>query len=238
MASAPADIRVLVCPDPASAPSFDHLGGDRVQVLLGDNAYAAIGDTPASLDAQVGTFEALVDDALDDGYRALFVVADNTSSLLGTTADLRRWLAWEQRTDRWQAERPIAGLCWFDVDRVPADALEAVAHRHPRSGGGLPQPAWMVFHEAYGAAVVPAIAGAVDEWDVDAFAAAVRTELSRPTAPSVIDVGGVTYLHHRAIRALGDAARSGYGEPVRLLDAPHIVARLCEYLGLDSVVVG
>ena len=89
--------------------------GEAYRPLLEGGAGSAAG--------QLDAFRRDLDTALAAGWSGLRVAADNTAVLAGTDELERRWLAWEQLTDRWQSLMPVTGVCYFDRRRVPAQRL-------------------------------------------------------------------------------------------------------------------
>ena len=94
-------------------------------------------------------------------------------------------------------------------------------------------------HDLVDGVVAPALVGAVEVSDVPEFARVLRTEFALGGAdqqrPPLLDLSAATYLHHRAVEAIGAAALSVRGRPARLVNAPSVVARLCDVLNLPAV---
>ena len=197
------------------------LADGRLQLAENRTAYAPL-MAGAEVTDQLHEFDAVVDARLAAGFTGLRVVADNTAFLTGSAADADRWLAWEQRTDAWQAQREVTGVCWFDSAQVEPDRLAAAAHRHPLSAGDL-EPQWRLVHQRGPDAGRLALSGEVDADQADDLGRALDVE--RASAPADewldLDLAGVGYLHHRALAALTRPERG-----LRLLHLPAIVERL------------
>ena len=230
-ATAPATDALLLCldteldwePDVVFA---EELAEGRLQLADNGVAYAAMlaGNEIAD---QLSDFDAALDARLAAGFTGLRVVADNTAFLTGSAADADRWLAWEQRTDSWQAVRAVTGVCWFDSGRVAPERLAAAAHRHPLSAGPV-QPHWRLHHEPGPSGPYLVLSGEVDAFEAADLVRALDVE--RALVPSAdawldLDLGGVEYLHHRALTALTRPERR-----LRLHRLPPIVTRLDEVL--------
>lgn len=71
--------------------------------------------------------------ALTDGYRGIRVVADNTP-LVADPHAMGRWLEWEHLTDRFQAARPMLGVCDFGRTQVAPDQPIGLATLPPVLG--------------------------------------------------------------------------------------------------------
>jgi len=69
---------------------------------------------PGRRSAPATRFEGVLGEALAHGYRGIRVVADNTPLVRGDDESFRRWLAWEQLTDRFQSKSMVTGVCFFD----------------------------------------------------------------------------------------------------------------------------
>jgi MEDS: MEthanogen/methylotroph, DcmR Sensory domain len=108
---------------------------------------AVYGDgTEFSASAQLATFQRVLDDALAAGYSGIRVVADNTSLAQGDDESFARWLAWEQLTDRFQADSMVTGICFFDSGAITPERLADLAALHPmRMAAGPVEPAFTVF---------------------------------------------------------------------------------------------
>jgi hypothetical protein len=199
----------------------EELGAGRLEIVDNADAYAAT-RSGGSAAEQLSAFDAVLRTKLAAGFTGIRVVADNTSFLAGSVPDVQRWLAWEQRTDRWQAERPVTGVCWFDRSQVPPAALAAVLNRHPASTGES-QTTWRLHHDHGRAGAELRLSGEIEAFDVDELLLAIEVEtaLTPGTDGVEIDVSDVGYLHHRALWTL---ARRG----AVLRNQPPIVQRMAD----------
>lgn len=201
------------------------LAEGRLQLADNREAYGPLLDGGEIAD-QLKHFDAALDARLDAGFTGLRVVADDTAFLTGSAAQADRWLAWEQRTDRWQAQREVTGVCWFDSTQVAPERLAAAAHRHPLSAGTL-RPHWRLHHDGDPDGTRLVLSGEIDAFEAADLIRALDVE--RATAPGdaplEVDLSGVQYLHHRVLAALTRPERG-----LRLHHPPPIVARLDEVL--------
>lgn len=242
VASASPDERVVVCADSdweAARVLDTEIDTGRVLFVSTAVMYdALLSGAPGGAEAQLRELAAVVEDSLAVGYAGVRVVADNTALLAGRDDALDRWLTWEQAADAWQAVRPVTGVCYFAADRVDGDSLAAVGRRHPLTGG-IAEPTWFVHHDLVEGVVAPALVGAVEAPDVAEFARIVRTEFASPRVdparPPLLDLSAATYLHHRAVEAVGAAAMSLRGRPAQLANATRAVGRLCAVMNLPTV---
>jgi hypothetical protein len=229
-ATAPASDALLLCLDAEldwdpDAVFAEEIADGRLQLADNRDAYAAL-TAGGEIADQLREFEAALDARLATGFTGLRVVADNTSFLTGSAADADRWLAWEQHTDQWQAQRKVTGLCWFDSARVAPERLAAAAHRHPLCAGDL-QPHWRLHHEQGPDGTRLVLSGEVDAHEAAELIRILDVERSSVAADAWLDLdlAGVDYLHHRVLWALTRPERR-----LRLLQLPPIVARLDEVL--------
>lgn len=188
----------------------------RLMLLNPVEAYRPLSgdDDTAALRAQLAKFDAIVDTALADGYRTVRIVADDTAMVADPSPEAReRWLRWESLADRWQATRPVVGVCWFDPARVPAAVLQAVSHRHPRSVD-RPVPWRLYFDATAGPEPRVTLTGEVDRDDAEVLGTALAEIWADAEGDVDLDVAAVGYLHHRALAAVAGAV--GPRQRVRL----------------------
>jgi hypothetical protein len=176
--------------------------------------------------AQLGEFEATVSRALAEGYSGVSVVADNSRLISGGEEDFGAWLAWEATADQLQASRPILGVCYFDVRRVPRNRLIELAAMHPVRYEGFPESSFQVFCEADALRVLGDLEGIYSD------------ELRRVVGSAVavtgrdLDISEVEFIDHKALLALDEVARSGI--MVRVRGARTIVHRVWDLLDLTT----
>ncbi|HEV7205483.1 MAG TPA: MEDS domain-containing protein [Jatrophihabitans sp.] len=238
-AAAATDDALVLCLDTAETDwdpyrAFDReITSGRLRVVDNATAYAAFGESDGA--GLLRQWDAVLDQALSDGYGGIRVVADNSAVLTGTDVDFGRWLEWEQRTDRWQAQRPVVGVCWFDRSRVPEDRLAAVTRRHPASVGEV-TPTWRLGHEHDDGHVTLVLSGDLDAFDAEDIALALEIELLLvPDGASIdIDVVDVGYMHHRV---LWEVTSTSVADRLHLRNASPAIRRTYELLA-DSVRAG
>jgi hypothetical protein len=190
-----------------------------------DEAYAAA-DEPGVQRAQ---FERMTAQAIADGYAGLCVVADNSRLAAGDDEEFAAWLAWESTADEMQATGPVTGICYFDLDRVPAPRLKALAAMHLVRSEGFPAPPFQLYFDA-GALRVH---GELDSFGLDEVRRVVAAALS--VAPHELDISGVTFINHRALIALDQMARAGV--PVRLRGATPLARRIWQMINLPAAAL-
>ncbi len=134
-------------PDPARLSGIDGLerllATGQLELVAVDAVYGS--GTAFSAATQLATFEGVLADALADGYRGIRVVADNTPLVGGDDQSFRRWLAWEQLTDRFQAASPVTGVCFFDRTALGDERQADLAALHPVRSAGIAEPRFSWF---------------------------------------------------------------------------------------------
>jgi MEDS: MEthanogen/methylotroph, DcmR Sensory domain len=215
-------------PDPAQLVGIDDLDAllDRGQLDLVDveSVYGSWDTFDAA--KQLATFEGVLADALADGYTGIRVVADNTSLACGDDVGFRRWLQWEQVTDRFQSQSNVTGICYFDRSALSAERQADLASLHPVCSASAVEPPFSFFVD--GDAV--SVTGTLDAWSVDQFTRILSTA---PAAePLVVDLSHAEFVDHRAVLALNAAASAS--RPVRIRRAPEIISKLPSLLSLST----
>jgi len=198
---------------------------DRGALRLSTRA-AAYGGC-SDLAAQRAYFEDVCDWALADGFAGMCVVADCSHFASAGEEEFASWLAWEVVADRFQAYRPVQGVCYFDRRRVPSDRLADLALLHPVLSAGFESPpSFQLF--ADGDAV--RVAGALDYFHADQLQ---RILSSVPALTGqILDLSETEYVHHRAPLILSQLATDGH--PVRLRGVSPIVRKMWDLLGSTS----
>jgi anti-anti-sigma regulatory factor len=202
-------------------------GAATVQPVEG--VYRAGGTSPES---QVASYRAATQAALEDGYQGLRVAAEATA--LVRTARIRELFSrYEHLVDRAMRDLPFAALCGYDRSQLEGDALLEIACMHPLVREGA--SSFQVYAPA-GADL--GLVGEVDAMVSAAFARALeRTGLDAAGSPVVhIDASHLDFLDHNAILELERLAQA---EEILIVlqDAPTVVGRLVELLGLEQVEV-
>jgi MEDS: MEthanogen/methylotroph, DcmR Sensory domain len=181
---------------------------------------------PADAAAQLGQFEAIVEQALADGYTGVSVVADNSRLVETSQDDFDAWLAWEAAADQLQLTRPIVGVCYFDLRRVPSNRMAELAAMHPVRYEGFPTPTFQIFCEGDALRVLG---------DLDAFHShEVRRVVSAAVSVTgrELDISELEFIDHKTLLTLDEVARSGAS--VRLRGARSIVHRVWSLLDLTT----
>lgn len=211
---------VVEDPDPGRLGGLPDLDG---LLARGDLQLAAVGDVyqggsqfdPAE---QLAIFGEALDAALDQGYRGLRVVAENTPLVTGSHADVERWLAWEQLTDDFQAARPVLGVCFFDTTRIPPARLRDLASIHPVISPTEDDPEFRIFQDRG----VIRVTGSLDAFSVERLRRVLSTTPSRGNL--VIDLGHADFVDHRALHVLGQ--QGGPDTHVEIRNASPVLRRL------------
>jgi len=175
---------------------------------------------------QLATVEAVLREALAAGYTGIRVVADNTPLVSGGDEDFRRWLAWEQVTDRFQACSNVTGICYFDRGALDEERQSDIAALHPVCAESSIEPPFSLF--ADGDAV--SVTGALDAWSADQFRRVLDTAPGEHAL--VLDLSHAEYVDHRALLALNAIASAE--RPIRIRRAPSIVQRMPLLLSIST----
>jgi len=174
------------------------LATGQLELLAVDTVYGT-GDA-FSASAQLATFEGVLTGALADGYRGVRVVADNTPFVRGDDESFRRWLAWEQLTDRFQAASMVTGVCFFDHAALTEERQADLAALHPVRSASIGEPPFSLFSD--GDAV--SVTGTVDASSGEQFRRILGTILV--DRPLVVDLSGARFVDHHALLVLAETA--------------------------------
>jgi anti-anti-sigma regulatory factor len=182
---------------------------------------------PIDAAEQLATYDALVCQALAEGYTGLRVAVDVTP-LVADPARRPAHLRWEQLADRYIAEHPVAPLCLFDDRRVQFDA---VVHVHP-----LRDEKHASFGVYGGGGAMTTIEGEVDGQGAEAFAAALE---SIPASDTVVDLSPLVFADARAASLLhGELARRRHhGHPLAVAGVPASLRRLWDLCQFDPTLL-
>jgi anti-anti-sigma regulatory factor len=218
-------------PDPGRLAGLEGLdallASGQLTIASVDDVYQ--GGTDFDPNQQLAIFTEVLDESLAAGYQGIRVLADNTPLVRGGELDFHRWLAWEQLTDRFQAQREVLGLCYFDRRQLPADRLDDLLAIHPVHSPSQRPPLFSLFNEIDGLNVT----GEIDIQSQERFR---RVLDAAPIGEEVVfDFGEAHYVDHRALMALAEIARNG--ATVRIRRARPIVQRLWECLDQHGVNV-
>jgi anti-anti-sigma regulatory factor len=171
-------------------------------------------------EAQLAVFTDALDTALAEGFTGLRVVADNTP--LAESGDLSRWLAWEQLTDRFQDQREVIGVCFFDRTRLGHARVQELLAVHPLVIT-TDIPLFRVFADGDALRIV----GEIDNLSRD------RLERLLATTPRsdevLLDLAECSFIDHQTVLAL--AAHAGDTRSVVIRNAQPSVRLLWDLIG-------
>jgi hypothetical protein len=197
----------------------------QLELVAVDSIYGATGRFDPI--RQLETFEALLDEALANGYAGIRVVADNTPLVRDADEEgFRDWLRWEQLTDRFQAASKVTGICYFDRDALSDERLGDLSALHPVRSVGSVEPAFSLFVNDD----VVSVTGTLDLWSSDQFARILDT--TPDDRALIVDLSGAEFVDHRALLALNDAASAK--RPVRIRQASRLLRELPSLIELAT----
>jgi anti-anti-sigma regulatory factor len=214
-------------PDPARLELDDLdrlLARGRLQVLPVESVYGT--SSSFSPRRQLAIFEAVLADAMADGYPGISLVADNTPFVLGGEGGFRRWLRWEQLTDRFASNSNVIGICYFDRDLLSDERQSDLASLHPVCAANGAEPPFSLF--ADGEAI--SATGTLDLWSAAQFRRVLET--TPDDGPLVVELSGADFVDHQALLALNAVASAT--RPVRIRGARPIVRKLVSLLELPT----
>ena len=189
-------------PDPALLSGVTGLerllATGQLELLAVDAVYGTGNGSSAS--AQLATFEGVLADALADGYRGIRVVADNTPLVRGDDESFRRWLAWEQLTDRFQAASMVTGVCFFDHRELSGERQADLATLHAVRSTSVVEPPFSLFWD--GDAV--SVTGMLDAWSAERFRRML--DAVRVDRPLVVDLSRAGFVDDHGLLALAESA--------------------------------
>lgn len=214
-------------PDPTQLQSIEDLeyllAVDQLELADIDAVYGNGGDFSAA--AQLETFQEVLADAQANGFSGIRVVADNTPLVRGDDAGFRRWLAWEQLTDRFQAASMVTGVCYFDRRALGDERLSDLAAVHPvRSVSGV-EPPFALYVD--GDAI--SVTGTLDSWSTDRFRRVVET--TPDDGPLILDLSTAEFVDHRALLVLAETANTERPIHVRGTEP---IRKLLSLIGLET----
>jgi hypothetical protein len=218
----------------AEQPQVERLGEiehleallDRKQLEVLD--LEAVYGSPSAFDQerQLATFEAVLGDALADGYTGIRVVADNTPFARLDDRGFRRWLRWEQITDHFQAGSMVTGICYFARDQLAEERHADLAALHPVRSAGSYAPAFSFFVSGESIAAQ----GTLDTWSTEQLERILAT--APDDRPLVIDLSATEFVDHHGLLALNAAASAA--RPVHIRRARPIIREVFSLLELPS----
>jgi hypothetical protein len=167
---------------------------------------------------QLRTFEEVLAGALADGYTGIRVVADNTPLVREGEDSFRRWLAWEQLTDDFQANCAVTGICYFDRGALSVERQGDLAALHPVRSASSVEPPFTLFADDDAVA----LSGTLDVFSAAQFRRLLGAGMDG--RPFVLDMSEADFADHRAVLALNDAASAE--RPVRIRGAAPTLRKL------------
>jgi anti-anti-sigma regulatory factor len=183
---------------------------------------------PIDAESQLAVYDAVVQEAVADGYLGLRVAADMTA-LVADPARRRSHLQWEQFADRYLATHPLSALCLYDRRRVLL--LDSIVCVHALQG---PAPPFLaVFAEDADGAVV--------EGEVDMFTAGVLADIldQLPNSDQRLDLSALWYVDASSAAVLQELldARRRAGHPLGVTGASAVVHRVWDDCGFDPALL-
>ncbi len=201
---------MFVADDPTPAQLADLPDRDRLvatgalQLAKTADVYGVWDDFDAEI--QLAVFTDALDTALAEGFTGLRVVADNTG--LVESGDLSAWLAWEQLTDRFQDQREVVGVCFFDRTRLDAQRVDELMAVHPMVIAEE-IPLFRMFTDGDALRVI----GEIDNLSRGRLA---RLLASAPQSDDMLlDLAECHFIDHQTMLALADHARGTRSVVVR-----------------------
>jgi ABC-type transporter Mla MlaB component len=183
---------------------------------------------PVDSERRLADYAAALDQAVEDGYTGLRVVADMTALVTDPTRRPAH-LCWEQYADRYMAEHPMAAMCLYDRRRVAR--LDAIECAHPLHGT-RDHPFALYGLDAHAAALT----GELDEsvWEVVADVLAAL-----PDRDERLDLTGLTFVDGGSAAILCDVllCRRAAGRPLHVVGAAHPIRRVWDACGFDPTLL-
>lgn len=183
---------------------------------------------PTDARAQLAVYDAVVVQALAEGYRGVCVVADITP--LVADPDRRpAHLHWEHVADRYVTTRPVSALCVYDTSQITG--IDAIVAAHPLRG---PAATWLGLY-----ATGPDAAALDGEADATRGQMLADLLAQLPEGDTALDLSRLTFLdaHCARILSTGLAARRSAGHPVRVTGMQPTARRLWAVCGLDPALL-
>lgn len=181
---------------------------------------------------QWSMYSGATDQAIADGFTGLRVLAEVTA-LASPDGAWPDQVGWESYADRYMANRPLAALCCFDRQSLPAEAMGALACAHPVADRRL-QP--LAPFRVYAQPDAVALAG-----EVDALSSAQLDEILELTIPDiegevVLDLAGLDFIDHSGVRVVAEHRQRmrERGAQLTLRGESAIFRRLSDLLGAET----
>lgn len=179
---------------------------------------------------QVAAYRDLTMAAVAQGYAGLRIAVDATS-LVGTPADRRRFLAYELDVDRVMADQPMTAMCAYNAAVHPQAARE-ISVVHPCQHA-TEDPGFRLYQGGDGLR----LHGHVDVTNRDLFATALHAAGVVEPATVRIDLAELGFVDVRGLVTLDEfaAALSGTGRRLVLTNAEPVLRRGAELLELGHL---
>jgi hypothetical protein len=152
-------------------------------------------------------------------------VADNTPLVRKDDKSFRRWMAWEQLTDRFQAASMVTGGCFFDHAALSGERQADLAALHPVCCAGISAPPFSLFSDRDGVFVT----GTLDTFSAAQFRRILDTVPG--DRPLVVDVSRAEFVDHHALLVLAESASAD--RPLRVRGDGNL-RKLVSLLGLAT----
>lgn len=188
----------------------------RLQVVPLTNLYPA--------DAQLR----VVEEALDEGFRAVRMSAEANSALATMPPDAYAGL--ERTMDQICRNRPVSALCQYDRATTTGPRLHEAAERHP-TGVQEQQLQSMVVDQGL------ALAGEIDFTNDEVLTATLRAATGSASGVFRLDLSAVTFLSAGGLRALavGTEQFRDAGGDVEIISPQPRVERALRLLSVDAL---
>jgi anti-anti-sigma factor len=186
--------------------------------------------SPIIHDEQIAKYDAMVEQALADGYTGLRIVAEVTTLLADPRLGLSH-AAWERAADHYIASKPVVPMCAYDRRLVAHSDLRAVACVHPTTWAPFDLSPFRMFvaDDAY------VLEGEIDALCVQAFDD-VLSFLPAGAGGLTIDGSGVDFIDARGVLTLVQHADRLHraGAPLRVADPSPVMRRVIDFVASDE----
>jgi anti-anti-sigma factor len=161
---------------------------------------------------QLAMYAGATDQALADGFTGLRVLAEVTD-LASPDGAWQDQVGWESYADRYMATQPLAALCCFDRQRLPVEAMGALACAHPVADRRL-QP--LASFRVYAQPDAVALAGEVDALSYTRLDDILELTIPDAEGEVVLDLQGLGFIDHSGVLAVAEHRRRMHERGARL----------------------
>lgn len=181
---------------------------------------------------QWAMYSGVTDQAIADGFTGLRVLAEVTD-LASPDGEWPDQVGWESYADRYMANRPLAALCCFDRQRLPVEAMAALACAHPVADRML-QP--LAPFRVYAQPDALALAGEVDALSSDRLNELLELTIPDTEGEVVLDLEGLDFIDHSGVRVVAEHRQRmrERGAQLSLRGESAIFRRLSDLLGAET----